>query len=105
MNYTAFGVGLSPTFSGCWPNVLLRSIGPTQGTVMKFIGVFGKLVVALLGAVMLAVGAALMIYPPEYVYRTLVWQGSDAFDWQKFPSHPLHAAPTPFLFDEAGPAR
>jgi CubicO group peptidase (beta-lactamase class C family) len=41
-----------------------------------------------------------MIYPPEYVYRTLVWQGSDAFDWQKFPLHPLHAAPTPFLFDE-----
>jgi CubicO group peptidase (beta-lactamase class C family) len=66
---------------------------------MKLMRVFGKLVVALLGAVMLAVAAALMIYPPEYVYRTLVWQGSDAFDWQKFPSHPLHAAPTAFLFD------
>jgi CubicO group peptidase (beta-lactamase class C family) len=66
---------------------------------MKLMKVFGKMLIALLGAVMLAVGVALMIYPPEYVYRTLVWQGSDAFDWQKFPAHPLNAASSHFLFD------
>jgi CubicO group peptidase (beta-lactamase class C family) len=36
-----------------------------------------------------ALAVALLIYPPEYVYRVLVWQGSDAFDWQKFPFRPL----------------
>ena len=65
---------------------------------MKLIDLFGRLVMVVIGVIVLAVAAALLIYPPEYVYRTLVWQGSDAFDWQKFPSHPLHAAPTPFLF-------
>ena len=65
---------------------------------MKLIDVFGRLVMVVIGVIVLAVAAALLIYPPAYVYRTLVWQGSDAFDWQKFPSHPLHAAPTPFLF-------
>jgi len=66
---------------------------------LQLIRVFGRLVIAVIGAIVLAVAAALVIYPPEYVYRTLVWQGSDAFDWKKFPSHPLHTAPTPFLFD------
>jgi CubicO group peptidase (beta-lactamase class C family) len=66
---------------------------------MKLIKMFGKLIIAVLGAMILAVAAALIIYPAEYVYRTLVWQGSDAFDWQKFPSHPLHAAPATYLFD------
>ena len=40
-------------------------------------------------------------YSPTYVYRVLVWQNSDAFDWQKLPSHPLRAAPTPHYFDSA----
>jgi hypothetical protein len=66
---------------------------------MKLIKMFGKLIIAVLGAMILDVAAALIIYPPEYVYRTLVWQGSDAFDWQKFPSHPLHSAPETYLFD------
>ena len=35
------------------------------------------------------------------VYRVLAWRESDAFDWQKFPEHPLEAAPTPFYFDQA----
>jgi len=37
-------------------------------------------------------------YSPMYVYRVLVWQDSDAFDWQKFPNHPLSASPTPYHF-------
>ena len=52
---------------------------------------------AALGLVMLflaALAAALVIYPREYVYRVLVWQESDAFDWQKFPFSPLDPAPT-----------
>lgn len=42
---------------------------------------------------------ACIVYPPEYVYRVLVWQDSDAFDWQKFPSHSLSAAPTAYHFN------
>jgi len=37
-------------------------------------------------------------YSPTYVYRVLVWQDSDAFDWQKFPNHPLSASATPYHF-------
>ena len=66
---------------------------------MELNNVFGRLVIVVIGVTVLAVAAALIIYPPEYVYRTLFWQASDVFDWQKFPYHPLHAAPTPFLFD------
>jgi len=65
---------------------------------MKLMRVFGSFVSVGIGVMVLVVATALLIYPPVYVYRTLVWQGSDAFDWQKFPSHPLHAAPTPFRF-------
>ena len=32
------------------------------------------------------------------VLRTLVWQGSDSFDWQKFPNHPLTASADPHRF-------
>lgn len=45
-----------------------------------------------------AVAASLLVYPPAYVYRVLAWRESDAFDWQKFPSHPLAASPTPRPF-------
>ena len=55
--------------------------------------------VFVLGVVALALIAALLVYPPEYVYRVLVWQESDAFDWQKFPEHPLHASPTAYHFE------
>lgn len=34
-----------------------------------------------------------VVYPAEYVFRVLRWGQSDAFDWQKFPSHTL-AAPS-----------
>jgi CubicO group peptidase (beta-lactamase class C family) len=68
-------------------------------TAMELISVVGRLVVVAIGVIVLAVAAALIIYPPEYVYRTLFWQASDVFDWQKLPSHPLHTSPTPFLFE------
>jgi len=70
-----------------------------EKTAMKLNNVFGILIIVVIGVNVLAIAAALIIYPPEYVYRTLFWQASDVFDWQKFPDHPLHAAPTPFLFD------
>lgn len=62
-------------------------------------GVLGKLTLVLTGMIVLILGMAVLIYPPEYVYRVLVWQESDAFDWQKFPAHPLGAAPAPYHFD------
>jgi len=61
----------------------------------------GILAAALMGVVALLLGFAMLVYPPEYVYRTIIWQESDAFDWQKFPAHPLHAAPTPYHFGSA----
>jgi CubicO group peptidase (beta-lactamase class C family) len=66
---------------------------------MKLIRVFGRLVIIIIGVIVFSIVGALMIYAPEYVYRTLVWQASDAFDWQKFPYHPLHASQAPHLFD------
>ncbi|HMB40865.1 MAG TPA: serine hydrolase [Balneolaceae bacterium] len=45
--------------------------------------------------------AALINYPHKYIYRVLVWQESDAFDWQKFPSRELHAPEKTFHFDTA----
>lgn len=56
---------------------------------------------AAMSVIAVAIGAAMLFYPPEYVYRTVVWQGSDAFDWQKFPSHPLKATSTAYHFDIA----
>lgn len=43
---------------------------------------------------------ALLVYPSQYVYRVLAWRDSDAFDWQKFPSHRVTAAPTTYHFAE-----
>ena len=68
---------------------------------MKLTRVLGRLAILVVGVIVLAMAAALVIYPLEYVYRVLVWQDSDAFDWQKFPSHLLSAAPTAYHFDAA----
>ena len=57
-------------------------------------GTFGAVALGLPLLVLAALGAALVIYPTEYVYRVLVCQESDALDWQKFPSYPLDPAPT-----------
>ena len=43
-------------------------------TNMNLNNVFGRSVIVVVGVIMLAVAAALIIYPPEYVYRTLFWQ-------------------------------
>jgi CubicO group peptidase (beta-lactamase class C family) len=66
---------------------------------MKVLKVLGRIVVVLVALIVIALAAAVVTYPPEYIYRVLVWQESDAFDWQKFPSHPLQAAGTPFRFE------
>ena len=59
---------------------------------------FKYLVLGLLSLVGLLVLYGSIVYSPTYVYRVLVWQDSDAFDWQKFPNHPLSASPTPYHF-------
>lgn len=56
---------------------------------------------ALVGTVALLLTVAVVVYPPDYVYRVLVWQESDAFDWQKFPARELKAAPVAYHFDQA----
>jgi CubicO group peptidase (beta-lactamase class C family) len=68
---------------------------------MKFLRALRTVALIVAGVVLLALAVAMLVYPPVYVYRALVWQESDAFDWQKFPSHPLHAARTPFHFQPA----
>jgi CubicO group peptidase (beta-lactamase class C family) len=55
----------------------------------------------IIGMLALAVASALLMYPSEYVYRVFAWRESDAFDWQKFPSHPLNPAPTAHHFEAA----
>ena len=45
------------------------------------------------------IGWGLIVYPAEYVFRVLAWGQSDAFDWQKFPSHRLAGAAEPFEFE------
>lgn len=57
--------------------------------------------IIVIGVIVLVLVIAMLVYPPEYVYRVLAWRESDAFDWQKFPSHPLQAAPTAYHFDMA----
>ena len=72
---------------------------------MKLIKTLRILAVVVLGLVTLFLVIALLVYPPEYIFRAMVWQDLDAFDWQKFPSHPLHAAPTAYQFDVASDPR
>ena len=59
---------------------------------------FKYLVLGLLSLIGLLVLYGSIVYSPTYVYRVLVWQDSDAFDWQKFPKHPLSASPIPYHF-------
>lgn len=61
-----------------------------------------RLLVALVGLILLGLLLLVLIYPPQYVRRMLVWQESDVNDYlNNFPSRPLAPAPEPFLFDEA----
>ena len=72
---------------------------------MKLIRVLRNLGIIVIGAIVLFLAIALLVYPPVYVFRVLAWQESDAFDWQKFPAHPLNAAPTAYHFDVAPDSR
>ena len=66
---------------------------------MKLIKSLRILVITILGLVALFLVIAMLVYPPQYILRALVWQESDAFDWQKFPSHPLEAAYETYHFE------
>ncbi len=68
---------------------------------MKWLRALRIFALTVAGVVVLFLVVAMLVYSPEYVYRVLVWQGSDAFDWQKFPSHPLTAAPVAYHFEAA----
>jgi len=59
---------------------------------------FKYLVLCLLTIIGVLVLYGSIVYSLTYVYRVLVWRDSDAFDWQKFPNHPLSASPTPHHF-------
>lgn len=68
---------------------------------MKLRNFLRMLTFIVIGAVMLFLVIAMLVYSPLYVYRTVAWRGSDAFDWQKFPFHPLTASAAPYQFDTA----
>jgi CubicO group peptidase (beta-lactamase class C family) len=55
----------------------------------------------IVGVILLWIVVGMLVYSPVYVFRTLAWIESDAFDWQKFPYHPLAAAPEPYPFEIA----
>jgi CubicO group peptidase (beta-lactamase class C family) len=61
----------------------------------------GRVALIVAGVLVLVLLAAMLVYSPQYVFRVLVWQESDAFDWQKFPFHPLSPSPAPSFFEEA----
>jgi CubicO group peptidase (beta-lactamase class C family) len=65
-----------------------------------------RIVAAVLAAIALLlvvwIGVAAIIYPPEYVRRVLLWRDSDVGDYlHNFPHRPLHAATEPFRFESA----
>jgi CubicO group peptidase (beta-lactamase class C family) len=66
---------------------------------MKTLKVVARIGLVAVGLIVVCLALAVVTYSPEYLYRVLVWQESDAFDWQKFPSHPLKAAPTTYHFE------
>lgn len=63
--------------------------------------VFLRVLVAIAALIVVALAAGFIAYPSEYILRLIAWGDSDAFDWQKFPSHPLEAAPVASPFGEA----
>ena len=68
---------------------------------MKIGKIIRNLVILLIGVIVVWLIVAMLVYTPVYVFRTLAWMESDAFDWQKFPYHPLTAAPAIYQFDNA----
>jgi CubicO group peptidase (beta-lactamase class C family) len=56
----------------------------------------------LLGLILLSLLVLALNYPPEYIYRVLVWQESDYGDYMdNFPHRGLKAASEPFIFEMA----
>jgi len=53
---------------------------------------------ALVGLVALLLGWALATYPPTYVWRVVLWQDSDVFDYRRFPKRHIENAGSPFHF-------
>ncbi|HSR31013.1 MAG TPA: hypothetical protein VLY63_10645 [Anaerolineae bacterium] len=56
--------------------------------------------IILVAIVIVALAAALLTYPPEYLYRVFAWGETDVFDWQKLPEHRLEAAPAALHFEK-----
>ncbi len=53
------------------------------------------------GLIILIILVSFIFYPPQYVYRVLVWQESDVYDYlNNFPNRSLEAAPMSFYFDK-----
>ena len=51
--------------------------------------------------IILGLVTALLIYPPEYVYRVLVWQNADVYDYYRFPARTIAKDPdNSFHFEE-----
>jgi CubicO group peptidase (beta-lactamase class C family) len=53
---------------------------------------------ALVAAAAATLGALLVAYPAEYVYRTLAWGDSDTGDIDRFPARAMAAGSAPFRF-------
>ena len=68
------------------------------GTLAEAASRFKYLILGLLSLLGVLVLFGSSVYSPMYVCHVLVWQDSDAFDWQKFPNHPLSASLTPYHF-------
>ncbi len=53
------------------------------------------------GLIFLIILVSLIFYPAQYVYRVLVWQESDVYDYlNHFPKRSLDASLTPFYFNK-----
>jgi len=53
----------------------------------------GIVAIAIALGLVLAVGAACLIYPTEYVWRVLAWRDADADDFTRFPMRMIRAGP------------
>jgi CubicO group peptidase (beta-lactamase class C family) len=52
----------------------------------------------IIGLAVVGILISFLFYPPQYVFRVLLWQQSDVFDYQKFPEHVLETGPSTFFF-------
>lgn len=59
---------------------------------MRSNGVLGRVGAGLLVLLLAAVGVALLVYPPAYVWRVLVWQNADVDDQFRFAKRTVKAA-------------